>query len=326
MTTRPRLLTWLRNRLSTRSVSVCASVIGSSESTVQWNVTCSSPAHPAHGDVVRLAAQPVFKLQVPQERRGRASSSAAVACFCARGVARRLDVRDDLVDRRQRLAQRFLEGGRLCVRLLHGQRVADLQVQLEQVPAALQVVDADAVRAHALLRREHPHSGQHALVVRLDRVDLDDDVRARQDSAGPLARRRRRFRACFSSGVSRATVRRTSAKLSGPLTPHAHLPDLEHARHAHRALRPRPAAEPGTPSSSATTVRLPSCRLTYTTMPATIKRRNRVGLGQRGNAQSLGEPYTKTRPTMTTAEDQMSVEKCRASASSAWLSYFLAVR
>ena len=41
---------------------------------------------------------------------------------------------------------------------------------------------------------------------------------------------------------------------------------------------------------------------------------------------SHSEITTSARPMMTTDEDQMSVEKCSASASSAWLSYFFATR
>jgi len=74
-------------------------------------------------------------------------------------------MRDDLVDCRQQLAERLLEGCRLLVRRFDGQCVAYLQVQLQQVSSALQIVDSHAVRAHAVLRGQHPYACQDPFVV-----------------------------------------------------------------------------------------------------------------------------------------------------------------
>ena len=93
----------------------------------------------------------------------------------------------------------------------------------------------------------------------------------RRRRAGSRARRPRPRRRC------RASARRHVAadgqpdigERLRPAAPHAHLPDLDHPRHAHRAAGRASRSEAGTPSSSAITVRLPSWRLTQMTMPAT---------------------------------------------------------
>ena len=61
------------------------------------------------------------------------------------------------------------------------------------------------------------------------------------------------------------------------------------------------------------------------TMPATPMAATESAFASHG-MPSQSEITTSVRPAMTTDDDQMSVEKCSASASSAWLSYFFATR
>ncbi len=102
------------------------------------------------------------------------------------------------------------------MRLLDGQPVAHLEVELQQVPAALQIVDAD--------RRARPCRAARRASARVVSTpswsDLTGSTWTTTSAPGRTSRT-----ACsaataiscvFSKEASRATVRRTSAKLSGP--------------------------------------------------------------------------------------------------------------
>src|SRR3990170_1714729 len=79
----------------------------------------------------------------------------------------------------------------------------------------------------------------------------------------------------------------------------------------------------GTAFSKAVTVFFPSCKVTKTTIPAMPRAATASAFTSQG-IPKRADKTTRINPAITTEEDQMSVEKCRASASRAWLSYFLA--
>src|SRR5271166_5516746 len=81
----------------------------------------------------------------------------------------------------------------------------------------------------------------------------------------------------------------------------------------------------GAASSRASTVRRANRQLTETTTPATT--RAAIGSACRSQPTPVLRPnHTRASPRITTPLDQMSVEKCKASASIAWLSYLAAMR
>ena len=70
---------------------------------------------------------------------------------------------------------------------------------------------------------------------------------------------------------------------------------------------------------------LPSFRLTQTTIPATARAAIVSALASHGRSKCCAA-RTPTSPKSTTHDDQISVEKCKASASRAWLWYFFDTR
>jgi len=82
----------------------------------------------------------------------------------------------------------------------------------------------------------------------------------------------------------------------------------------------------GALSIRASTVRSPSRQLTHNTTTETPSAAIASPALRNASPGNHSPAFTAIRPAITTAELQMSVWKCRASASSAWLLYFLAVR
>src|ERR1035441_1646223 len=79
-------------------------------------------------------------------------------------------------------------------------------------------------------------------------------------------------------------------------------------------------------STSASMVRRPSCQHTQMTRTETPSAATASASRSQSSDGADSPSLTHARPTITTAELHTSVLKCSASASSAWLLYFLAVR
>src|SRR5450432_3272651 len=82
----------------------------------------------------------------------------------------------------------------------------------------------------------------------------------------------------------------------------------------------------GAESSKPSMVLRPNCQLTQTTTTDTPSAATASPLRSPESAGNHWPTLTAANPKITTVELQMSVWKCRASASRAWLLYFLAVR
>src|ERR1035437_9923952 len=92
------------------------------------------------------------------------------------------------------------------------------------------------------------------------------------------------------------------------------------------AARMRSSIPAGAESTSASTVRLPSCQHTQITRAETPSAATASPSLSQPSDGAHSPSLTHARPTITTDELHTSVSKCSASASSAWLLYFLAVR
>ena len=136
---------------------------------------------------------------------------------------------------------------------------------------------------------------------------------------------------CASSKlVVRGTANVTSTKVAGPLC-------LKRRRFTAATpgirLTSRSMSDPnpfGALSSRPLIVRLPNWMLTYTTITDTP--RAAMASAWDNQCANVGELVTNfcpintaNNPKMTTVDDQTSVEKCKASASRAWLACFLAI-
>src|SRR5450756_2589641 len=95
---------------------------------------------------------------------------------------------------------------------------------------------------------------------------------------------------------------------------------------ADTAARMRSSMPAGAESTRASMVRLPSCQHTQITRTDTPSAAT-ASLSRNQPSDGAHSPnLTHARPAITTDELHTSVSKCRASASSAWLLYFFAVR
>jgi len=224
-------------------------------------------------------------------RTGSSSSGAGVAQ--RRRVAAGLDVAHHPIDRRQRLAQRLLEVRDLVVRRAERQPLVDLQVQFEREPAGV-LVDADGVRAHAVAAGEQADRGEPALLVGRRRLAVHDDVGA-GDAAADRGLDSVAMSCAFSKLVSRPTVSVTSAKISGPArrmrTLRTSSTPLTRAACATRSRNSE-----GMASSSSSSVRLPSFRLTETTMQATAAAASASAWASRGGAGARRRAPRPARP------------------------------
>ncbi len=127
----------------------------------------------------------------------------------------------------------------------------------------------------------------------------------------------------FSKGTARSTVIVTSANTSGPLRRSRSLRISPRPATCRTASSTFPCRPVGTLSNRSSIDFFPSCTLTQTTMPATHRAATESALSSQFSL-SLWATSTHARPKNTTSDDHTSVEKCSASASSAWLLYFKA--
>ncbi len=117
----------------------------------------------------------------------------------------------------------------------------------------------------------------------------------------------------------------TSAKISGPLRRRRSRVTSSTPGTCLAAAATSSCRAPGTLSSRSSTDFFPSFRLTPITITATPRAATASAWTSQGTP-SCSLASTPQSPSSTTADDQMSVEKCSASASSAWLAYLSAAR
>jgi len=140
-----------------------------------------------------------------------------------------LEVRAEALQVVHRLAERRFERPRPAVGLDQAERLRRFQVEVDRVPLS-DFVNPDVVGGEALPSRQHADQVEDPLLLSGDRLDVHDDVGARQDGPDRVLRRCRNVVRPFETGAA-VDGHRQLHEGGGPRVAHPHPEHLADSRH-----------------------------------------------------------------------------------------------